>query len=603
VAFLNPNLPFLAAVPPAETFQSPFPSSFDSPKLAALDAYSEGSLAAAGASAWSSATQIALKLKGVHAGDLRSDWLARIVREDPGSGAFMGAFAAVSWPDSTSLAALEGAMVQTGFNLSEGLLTSVPVYGQILGAVVDVARWFHALFRRKPEVQRVLVPWAAYDKGLDEDLCRLVVFPEMQGFDWTRLFWPALRWETGFRMFVTDEGPETRAWGTFSSKGELLYTTNAPGGTAGGGLGFMPGTQKMADVVQLAIYGQAKGPNTRIDAVTSVGDFFPAAAQACTGLWEMVAKAGNPDMYKVRAGQLADAWSAYFSAMRESFAEEWQKRWSKGYTDGGAEELVSLGKLVSPFLMSDDSPINLEALNARYVWPGMTRGPGKWRDDPGDGRPRCAPKPYEYPEAGWVTDPSSQAGVVWPPDRCSVDSSSSMRKAVYRFLDEFAIVPSCERLKQAQHRALYRTEICAYVRPDDVGGLPRYGAFEDTSAPIGSFNGTFGEQLRERCLFAREQLLSHDLRFRVRLEDVDAIDPVFASQLRNAGVTEDSWKQAAMMRLSTPLGDAEDVPPSSGPKGGRPFRVGAPRQDDGGGAGLVLGGAAALAAFAFLSMR
>lgn len=599
MAYLNPNLPFLASVQQPEFFVSPFPSTFDSDRLRSLGALSAGNIAKAGASAWSTATQIALKAKAVHVGDLRTDWLSKIVRDDAETGMFQGAFASVAWPDSIDLASLEQAMVTTGFNLSEGILTSVPVYGQILGAVIGVAQWFHDLFQRAPKVQKVLVPWKAYDKGLDEDLCKLVVFPAMQEVDWSRLFWPALHWEEGWRMFVTEEGGDTRAWGTFSSAGVLRYATNAPGSSSGGGLGFMPGTQRMADVVQLAIYGVKKGPNSRIDAITSVGDFFPATTQACTALWEMVQKAGNPDMYKVRAGQIHDAWDAYFDAMRQSFAEQWNQRWAKGYTDGGVEELVNLGKLVSPFLLlNGDQSVTLDGLNSRYVWPGMTRKDGAWQGDPDDGRPRCPSKPHENPDAGWLSDLQYQAGAVYPPDRCSMNVSSSVRSGVWRFLDRAAIKPATRRLKEAQHRALYRTEVCAYVRPNEVGGLARYGAFNDTSAPIGSFNGTFGEQLRERCLFAREQLLANDLRFKVRLEDVDAIDPPYAARLRDAGVTETSWKQSVTTRYATPIGESEDVPPAEGPVGGWPFSVRNPeRKQVASGAGLLLAGAAAVAAF------
>jgi hypothetical protein len=140
------------------------------------------------------------------------------------------------------------------------------------------------------------------------------------------------------------------------------------------------------------------------------------------------------------------------------------------------------------------------------------------------------------------------------------------------------------------------------VRPDPVQGLPRYGAFDDTSAPIGTGFDTFGQELRERCKHAREVLLTRDLRFKVRLEDVDAIDPPFAARLRASGVKEDSWKHPVMRITSgADLGEAEPVPPSQGPQGGTPFQVHA-RPTGGGGAGLLLGGAA-IAAFAALKGR
>jgi hypothetical protein len=608
MAFLSPSLPFLVGVENPEFFTSPFPSDYSSPKLNALGGLSAANIAKAGASAWSTAQQIALKAKAVHVGDLRTDWLSQMVKEDPQSGALIGAFAAVSWPNSTDPQDFRNSMVNSGFDMAETIISAVPVYGKIVAAVLDVAQFFYNAFQKTEEEIEALVPWQRYSQGLDEDMAKLVVFPAMEKVDWTRLFWPALRWETGFRMFKTEEGANTRAWGTFATDGgDVDLTTNAPGSDSGGGLGFMPGTQKMADVIQLTIGGKASTASTRIDAITAVGNFFPATAQSATVLWEMVRQTGSPDMYKVRAGELKDGWDAYFDSMRGSFVSQWEHFWARGNQSMGRDECVNLGKIVSPYLtIGEQGAPYVEGTNNRWIWPGMTRKNGIWQLDPGDGRPHCSPdsgERYSNPASGWLTDTSYQAGAVFPPDRCADNYNRQIRENPYAFLDNYAIEPACQALKEAQHRALYRTNICAYVRPDDVGGLPRYGAFNDTSSPIGAFSGTFGEQLRERCLYARQELLSRDLRFRVRLEDVDDIDPTYAAALRDSGVNDNSWRNPAHLGLSAgPLGEAEPIPPSDGPRGGAPFQA-TYVPPGGGGGGLLIAAGVAAAAFAVAKSR
>lgn len=73
--------------------------------------------------------------------------------------------------------------------------------------------------------------------------------------------------------------------------------------------------------------------------------------------------------------------------------------------------------------------------------------------------------------------------------------------------------------------------VCAYVRPDPVGDLPRYGAFMTS------------DKLRQRCRDAREKLVQlisdgHVVRDYIDLRDVNAIDPPFATRLKNLGVPD-----------------------------------------------------------------
>jgi hypothetical protein len=276
----------------------------------------------------------------------------------------------------------------------------------------------------------------------------------------------------------------------------------------------------------------------------------------------------------------------------------------KGKTWDEPGSVIDLGKLMSPMVSRN---INIEGLNGRLMWPLMFQKSGNWQPDPNDGRPGCDKDDYAYqknPASGWLSDPEYQAGVYWPPDRCATSGiSSAMRESVYKDLSTI-ILPACEGLKQNQYTSLYTTEVCAYVRPVDTAAGRRYAAFEDTSVPWGGGSGTFGDQLTERCLHAREVLLTRDLRFKVRLEDVDAIDPDYAARLRLSGVHENSWRTPVLSLTSEPPGieESEDPIPSPGPGGGTPFGLVEASVRRPGGGGLLVG-AAALAAFAALRGR
>jgi hypothetical protein len=604
---LPPDTPALAWIPNPEDFNSPFPTTFDSAALTALGGNSPALLAGAGATAWAKGTQVALKAKAGFVGDIRSDWLSQIISQDPDTQAWKGLFAQIQFPtDSDSPLAFEQKLVNSGFDVATTLVSAVPVYGQIIAGVLDVAQYFYNLFRKEdPEERLPLVPMEKYSQGIDEDFLKVAVFRRMKTVDWTGIFWPHLRWQTGWRMLPGDDEKRTWAWGTFGAGGgEPERTTDVPGDPYGGGLGFMPGTQKLNAVTQMTRFGQYQGPTGRLDTIVPVGSFFPATANVCTSLWEMVRKPGNPDMFKVRAGETWSAWNSYFAAMRQSFLDEWNSLWNKGKTWDEPGSVVDLGKLMSPMVSRN---INLEGINNRWMWPLMFQKDGSWQPDPNDGRPGCDRDDYAYqndPSSGWLSDPEYQAGAVWPPDRCAGSYNQTIRKSVYKDLSAL-VLPACEGLKQNQFTTLYTTEVCAYVRPLDVDpSLPRYAAFEDESVPWGGGAGTFGEQLTERCLHAREVLLTRDLRFKVRLDTVDSIDPGYAARLRQSGVTETSWKRPVMEIAAGPVGVGESEPPepSPGPGGGTPFGLVEASAIRPGGGGLLLG-AAAVAAFAALRGR
>lgn len=624
------NDPMFDALGDRDNYVSPFPSTFSSAYIESLGGYSTGGLAKAGALAFAKATQFSFQIKALKQGDILSEWIPSLIQPDASTGGLKGIFARVEFDTSESPASFASNMAATGFSFAEGVLTAIPVYGKCIGAAIGAARFLSSLRGKSEAEVEVIVPWQEYDRDIDELIVKTMIFPLMEFTDWSQIFWPSLAWEDGeFTREKGSEGSGSWVWGIFDGNGNVKRNTSAPGALISGssGLGFMPGSQTIADVVQFKMGGVrlvTSGQGQRVDAITPVGSFFPAAAQTATALWELVRKEGNPDMFKVRAGEVGDAWRGYFAAMRGGFADAWNYMWREQDTFDGP---VDLGKIVSPFLLSGAgvlSSVDLSGYHQMIVWPGMARGAGEWRGrwqpDPDDGRPGCVPDAdrdvpphfidphnpddfYVWPkwwDKGWMSDIHYQAGGLWPPSRCQgVPFTQAMQAARWRWMDQAATSPACDQLKRAQHRALYATTICAYVRPLDLADdLKAHGAFEDRSAPIDAGYSTFGEELIARCQHAREVLLTRELRYRIRLEDVMVIDLPYAQKLRESGVDEDSWKRP-LSKAKGPEGLGPEAPPppppNKGPTGGAPFtspRVGGSGSGSGGGGALLAVGAA-----------
>lgn len=181
------------------------------------------------------------------------------------------------------------------------------------------------------------------------------------------------------------------------------------------------------------------------------------------------------------------------------------------------------------------------------------------------------------PAGGDGPAPAGYRKIPWPPPEADA--------AQYRSPYEAIIKPALERLRVQQLAALRTTEVCAYVRPLEVGGLPAYGAFRDPT-------------LRQLCLDMRARLLTSPRRFCVNLADAQAIDPAYAEQLRQAGVTGGFKDRTTCLglALAAPLVDGAEPPPAGlPPEGGVAFEgtlAGAARR--GGGKGAAAGVAAAL---------
>lgn len=551
---LPPNDPRFGAKPD-EPFVSPFPSrdAQESPFFQKIlrqvetlpNTPPEGLLAARQAEAWTRANRLLMfhRLTGPFAGGLRRDWLPDVLHLEEVQGVKVagGLFANVQFPSSAKKDDLSRAALEAGLTIAQNILSAVPIVGNILSAAIGVARFIAGLFvRGSPEEIPLRVPWVEYSRDLDEDVVNHVLTEAMKGTDWTELYMPALDYTAGrgFSMERTRKGGPRRAFGVFTGGGEPDFR---------GGLGFMPGTERLTQIIQVATVSHQS--HTRRDAVTDVGSFLPSVSQTLTGTWAMVTKVGNPDMYKVKAGELADAWEAYFGRFFADAFDQYN-RFDLG-TDGWSGKIF-LSKALSPLVVIEpkngdrEFGVDISRLPGPFVRPGI------------------------FERRGDMT---------------------------YLRPDQAYIGPALQALKRQQKAALARSLVCALVRPVQVRGRPAFAAFEDRSAPLSSGFATFGEELRAYCLEMRKKLLEHPARFELaafgptpaearRLKrwapDVEAVDPPYHDQLQptlGSGSQFTSRPEPIDVERSPLESGAPKTRAPRGPEGGAVFSGPALRRD------------------------
>lgn len=550
---LKPNDPRFGAT--TDVYVSPFPDegSLADPKFVAslraignASSSGEGLLAQYQAQAWDE-TQRVLTRKAwtsPFAGGIRSDWLDRVAvvakGTKHGSEVVQGLFAKPPFPISSSAEAMGNAAAQVGLVAAQAVLTSVSVVGPILKAAIGVGRFFWRLANQSEDERELEVPWQEFSRETDADAVNKVLATYALGTDWTQLFMPAVDWKAGgWSLEKTDKGDNTRAFGVFSPSGDPRYA---------GGIGMMPGTQQIADVVQVAQVWQGTGGKRR-DAVTNVGAFWPSVSQYATGAWQACSRSANPDMYKVRAGDLADAWTSFFDSL---FEDAFDRYGSLGVNDW--TQKIFLSKALAPYVVAVQGSFNQLGLNVGEL----------------DG-------PYVTPEI------------------FSDDFVGLSKQTHYERPDAFYIRPACREVKRRQKSALARTLVCALVRPRDIGNLPAFAAFNDSSEPLSPGYSTFGEELRDYCDEMRALLLKHPDRYKLAkvkpgsvtfdnryAPDVLDVDPQYAAEL------EKSFTSTGLdFKMKDPLGlaveplepNAPTPGPDQAPGGGPPFPV--PPDSDG----------------------
>lgn len=601
-------------LPPA--FQSFFPSeqSMLDGKLASVLAREGGSTGAdlmtqLQAQSVTQGLQLVLKEKATIAGDFLNANMPQLVsftKDQFGLEVPQGLFASVPFPATILEDPLLNAMAGVGLNLALNAISAIPVVGKIIALVVNIGMALAKLFGAQdedPEIPPLLLPWTKYQRDPDEDLVNKGLLTTASKVDWTHIWLPGLGGTWSFERAGDQNGkemPGARVYAALSGK--------SVGWSKGTGLGSIPNTLRVAGPVQttpdlravkhhyyvirgddrekaegLGVYNELYRPPTVID----TGAFFPAFAGISGQLWQQVQQRGNPDMFKVQALKIRDAWQDYWGAFFNDGFNIMKNMSAKKSSDD--DQLRWLWAAMTPYIcvvQQNGKSITLGMSGINRPHPGplvtpdiFTKGPGySWHNTPG----LYSVVTEGVWEGAQATGPGDMAVLAWGGDKLISPSrlggksngvpikavpwpSGEERMSYYRPPDQAIITPACEALRRAQLHCLETTLVCAYVRPDPAKGpmgepLPAYGAFLADA------------ELQKRCRDVRELLLKHDARFGVSLVDVDAVDPAFAVRLRAAGVGK---PQAGLKKLSGgkvppplvehPSGKAEPpVPPSDG---------------------------------------
>lgn len=532
-------------------FVSPFFSrdASGSPRFKALlGEASSGVVANQGAIAWQEAMMRATKsiLQSPNTGGMPFDIVRKIIQTSgPNlsgqlvSGLFAPAFEQSVVPNIATKEPLLDAAIQMGLDIAVNAISAVPIVGNVIGAVVSIAKALVSLFKKSPPEVALNVPWQEYSRNVDEDLINnLVVDIIAPSVDWTNFFAPPM---PAGPFTLEPAGPGKRAAGVFVH-GAACPTQTGRDPCYTSGLGYMPGTQRMVEVVQVArTYqsGQPEFPSSVRDAVTNVGDFYPATAQWGTVAWGMVeasAKNGTgADLYKIQAsaliGKWADYWGAYFEDLIDAIIH---------YPHYDNHKLF-LAKVIAKFLTFET-----------------------YQDDANH-------DDVEFVDPEFITTSRNLQGFV---DE-NIFSTGNTLSPGRQFLrpDESLTTPALERVRARQFGSLTTSLSCAYVRPRQVAGKPAFAAFNDPGPATKGGYANYGEQLRAECDRARNLLLEHRARWDVNYWDVLDVDPPFAERLRVAQQKDrpELWLTALPSTLDP--GDEKDVPPPESPKGGVPFQT------------------------------
>jgi hypothetical protein len=349
---LDPNREIFQNVP--TTFQSPFASNdsrlsekYQAISRAAGDAKNlisigERLLCQQQAQAWRDGVALVNYSKAVVVGDILVETLPKVAWISKGGGP-AGLFAKVPFPQTTNPEKLGQALASVALDVAIKAISSVPIVGQILGAVVQVALFIYRLFTAPKESEpELMIPWATYSDRVDEEIVKNFLWQYFaQNVDWTAIWLPPYElaaWELHKAARDGKEYKGGQVWAPLLG-GEIPY--------AQGQLGCIPNTVRVAGHLQripggapveaLRRHWLAWGEISWGGIVTNVGDFFPSTGQVAGGMWKQAERPGNPDMYKVDARAIKSAWEDYFGQFFDS-----------GFSLYKSD--ASIGELLAPYI-------------------------------------------------------------------------------------------------------------------------------------------------------------------------------------------------------------------------------------------------------------
>lgn len=239
-------------------------------------------------------------------------------------------------------------VAQVGVGVAMAATAAIPIVGAIVNAIGAVAQFLLTLATQSRETAAVILPsQEAYSEETDEWVVNRQLLPACATYDWTGLLLPRFR-------------GEWKAYGR-AEKGIV-----ARGVVGGGGLGFMPGTQRISSMIQ--VFWIRRGHHAEVSPELSVqhndvGSFYPGAAQLMTALHEQCAKV-QTQLYNIDTPRIISAWEEYVGAAFELAAgiynrEKWAVAGTPLADQTHAQNRVFAQHIVAPLMVGIGDQIDL----------------------------------------------------------------------------------------------------------------------------------------------------------------------------------------------------------------------------------------------------
>jgi len=431
--------------------------------------------------------------------------------------------------------AIAQAMLSTGIGIATQTLSAVPnIYVQIanlaLGFVMKLVSWGAGLEPLNQPV-RELLRTQEYSEDVDSDVFNLQVRTLMRtSNDWSSIFAPRYRGQLTSVFRASETGQRSQGWalgdGTVT---KILWPRTCPSGSqyAGkkkcwdwsdgqflptGGLGMIPGGERIYGIVQTTSLEPANGPKTGHPAMygtrcggaekvsrLDLGSFYPTTTQGALSIWELIFQIG-PAMYTVDAIGLAEGrekgnwdyeiygWKRYLNEIWEGVIRlwrnaEWEHNWGCGYWKGALMNLVQ-----------------------NYTY-----------------------SPYGVGVMSWTPNTNDALSLF--------DQEKWEESNVYEQLMKEALW----KLTSSQLLYLGKSNIAAY--------LPIYGGVEAHPLQQEKKMGAMREYVIQRAFVeARRRILEGDSKYNVVLKDV--VDPTFRKQIKDAGGGKESGQDMVTLQLT-----------------------------------------------------
>jgi hypothetical protein len=419
-------------------------------------------------------------------------------------------------------------LLEASFAVGMKALGAVGPVGKIAAAIIGLARGIVQIVKQRREIkaqdaeQRQALAYAKLpplqepDTQVDAWYVDQVLRPLMETGSWTPIFSPRF---------------ESDAWVGIKRNGGVAL---APGGPepgvdefgiernifkSGGGIGFMPGLDQIASVVQVAYPPQelvkwSGGPwPIHPSMVTDVGKFFVNTGRLAAIAWAWATEVdASPDLYKLHITILHERWKRYCDGGRRFLldnAKDWNTNLGKGRVLSGDPQFIAgsaIGCAIGAWrCLPKDNGHSLLSAGLRG---DEIRGPGLGREI-----------------LGCVMDPPA------------MDAFAS-GQACFTTIYEERIQKVLDEALRRQRYFLKHSLVSAYVRAD-------FDAFRDL-------------KLRDALQAARKTLLDHPDRMLVVLDDVADDEPgvptgdgkTWKNQLRARGVKPQHPLMAGQSRLA-----------------------------------------------------